>query len=206
MINMAIGDIIEARLFGTLFGQLHLNVFTYQIDTQNGPADYDGIADATWDILVPAVQQIATADLTFERVEVDNVTDGLSFGSFASSATGTVAGNAFSPFATWYFRYNRSTKITRSGGKRFGGVAEVEVADGVAVTSFLPTLSAAANDLEQSVTWLNPTDPTNAVGMSPVIVGRKPAGGYDLARVNKVESVQYVSVSTQNSRKFGRGS
>jgi hypothetical protein len=200
-----VDDIIQVTLRGTLYGQRVLNVFHYKVTDVTGAVDYDLIAGTCLSKLTSDITPIQVSAMTWERCDLDNLTDGLSFGSATGTFNGVLATEGFAPFAAWYFRLNRSTKLTRSGGKRIAGVPENEVSNGTAESSFIPTLAVAAGEMLLPINWNFLSAPVGSGSMELGILGRNPDGTFDLSRFNGVSGIEYVSVSTQNSRKFGRG-
>ena len=120
----------------------------------------------------------------------------MSFGSIGlGTLDGLVTGTAQPPYIAWEFIYRRATALTRNGFKRFAGVTEEDVDQaGNVQAGILANLVALADDLEQPLTG------PGSQPFSPVIYGR-PIPSNPTPRIGFVSQVQFLRVTTQNSRK-----
>lgn len=204
---MAVGDIVESIFRQDAFGQEALNVFQYRITQEDTPFDYNDVAEELYQFYRDTFRLIQVAGIVYQEVIVNNITDGISFGTFVGAESSLIGGTNFAAFAAYSFKYNRATKVTRPGGKRITGVIRERVANSAPNVALLADCQAVAVDLSAPIELRDvPAGPITGV-LTPVIVGRAPvSGGYDLSRVNDVTSVEFTGISTQNSRKVGQGS
>lgn len=199
-------DILQLTVFGRQQGQDVLNVFHYLYFTEsvNNPSLED-IATA-WGIEFDTKVLVAlSTKLSYQRVLLENLTDGLEFSDGTYIASGDVTGEALPSHDTYSVKLIRSTKLTRNGRKSFAGVAENLQADGAVLLS-APQIQDIEDfcglPLSLPVASISP-DP---VILSPVIIGRTldVNGVYqlDLTKINPVTGAQLkLGVRTQNTRK-----
>lgn len=206
------GEIIKITDRQTLFGQEVLNVYWYQIATDLGGATAAEIAEQWWGSLGEEIRAVQHTSLNHIDVTVESIDGSRDFGTFTipgggeNGAIGT--GDCMPPFTTWSFTLIPENRLVRPGGKRIAGVPELEVASGGVVgSSITPTLIELAEEMARQLNYLSTLD-----ALIPVVVGfphpASPTGRP--ARLDRVEirvaSVQVSPyVSTQNTRKYGRG-
>ena len=212
--SVAIGNIIKITDFQSFLGQLMENVYFYRLTAV--PAADDGFTvdeticnkfNADVRLLVLPLQE-SSCQHTITRM--DNLSDGVSFAEVSAPAVGTISGDPEPSFMAYNFVLRRSSKITRNGSKRIGGLDEGGVS-GNGITTVGPALTALGTAMAAPLSY--------AVGgvatpfAEPVIVGRVkvalPDGGFDyvldLAKINPIASAAFTAVSTQRSRKAGKG-
>jgi hypothetical protein len=153
--------------------------------------------------------------LAFDRVELDEV-NGVDIGNYAyvNDETGVVPGEALPVQDAVSVQFLRGDRTTRHGWKRFGGVPETFQAGGELTsgaitqwttdmqTLYFPTLSPIVN-----VDLIDPGDDAiGSVGLRAIIWGgNSPA--FPMGRYQPIEGILVKpNVSTQNTRKVGRGS
>lgn len=196
---MASGDLYQLIDHQDFGGQKMLNVYWfYQTLGAGGAQDLatDWVAHLSTEL-----RAIQSSLLTHESVSVINLDDDSDFYELAWVANnlGSVGGDVLPLFTAWGFRYNRSSRSTRHGYKRVPGVAEADTNAGQASAGVLARLAALETKLAADVVGGNGTWSPRIVkitGSSPNLV-YTPAG---------VASVQFYAVTSQNSRKTGRGS
>ena len=199
-------DIIVIRDFQTLFQQQILNVYTLRVVSFSGNPGYDLLLEGFEERVVNLVRSLQCPDLVHTRLEVDNLTNGLEFASLDINAPGTnTCANPSPPFVSVGIRLARATKLTRNGYKRYAGIDESNYTDGVLTSASQNAWQANVADV--LATGIGPSSSSAQFVFESVIVGRVPVtGAYDLNRVNEVTSaVVQPNVTTQNTRKFGRG-
>ena len=204
---MAVGDIYQYTVVQELEGQQVLNVYHY-ICRAVGTATNIPIALETVfnTIMIGAIKPIQTTDLKYRGAIIINLDNPDEFISGSLTATGDVAPDTMPPFVTWAFRLNRASRSVRNGQKRIGGVPEQFVTLGVATPLALTYLEVLAPLFSAIL-----VEPTTGATFEPRILHRATAegpGGTPPATPRAdyaVASSQYVSVSSQNSRKFGHG-
>lgn len=194
---MAVGDVYRLIDDQTLLGQDVKNVYYYRSQIGDGTA---GLLAAAWLAnVLPAVRAIQSVFVSHDLIQTENLNDLSDFSLFAltSNNDGVVTGEVLPAFNSWGFKLNRATRETRNGAKRIAGVAEVNNSNGEAQTAFLATLNDAA------IAMGDPIVDALSNQYEPVIV-RLDAEGLP-AVVNVVVSAEYVRMTTQNTRKPGRG-
>jgi hypothetical protein len=202
-----IGDYLLVKDFQTMFQQQILNVYTFRVTATPADPTYAGFLDAFENTFVTDIAAQQCDVLTHNRIEVDNLTNGLEFAAKDISVQGGGScGSPAPPFVCVSIRMSRSTKITRNGYKRYAGLSSTSYEDGVLVTAAVQSWSLqVAALLDNPVSWIDNNSETWT--WESVIIGRnKVTGDYDLSRVNEVASaVVLENVTTQNTRKYGRG-
>jgi len=201
---LAIGNLLQLVDIQSLNNQQVLNVYYYRCST--APTDETGSyaemsADFQSKVMTP-VRAIQCARLIHTGLSIRNLSNGIDLfeEAFSLAGTQTSAGGSadMPPFVAHLFRLLRSDLSTRNGYKRYAGVRDEDVQLGLStLASSLSNaiIAGLIDDLED-----------NAGGIySPVIVKRPistPAGTYVHS---EVLDAQYRGVTTQNTRKIGRG-
>lgn len=190
----ATGNTYEIRLGSVLDGQNMLNVFHYQCATGT-PAALNLITTFNTNVL-SNLQAIVSTSMEFTTQDCINLDDLSDFwGGVYSTTFGAVSGQFLNPFVCWAFRMNRATRYVRNGAKRFAGVAESWIDNGVANSTASPYLSAAGTAMGNTLTGGG-----SAPTYKPVILHKQPL----LVPTHvpyAISSVGYIGVSTQNTRK-----
>jgi len=219
---VASNDLYLVTLFGQIFGQQTVNTFTYTQLTEETSPDVSAevLANAFYGAFLGASGVLnGTAFSTaqsYNAIRVLNLFDDVSdFFEMAISPveTGATAGATMPPYVTYAFRTPWLGLGVRRGQKRFSGVLETEVNNGVLQPAVLATLEDVQGALGQQLIGSSGT-------YNPVIVRRVktldpdtgkyvyslPSNPTQLFQVGAPSwsAVQYSS--TQNSRKYGRGS
>jgi len=199
---MAIGNRYELIDFQSFEQQDCLNVYYYlQVSGISGNA-----ADliSAWNInVLPVLQTIQSVFISHLAIGAKNLDDPTDFSLLphVPVVTGNQVGEAMPPFAAWAFRLTRQQTNIHHGAKRIAGLSEASQDAGVALPGFRPNLDNFAAVLG-----------TNYVGV---------AGGVYEPRIMRKTKVlippsivytdfpmgagQYIRLTTQNTRKFGRG-
>lgn len=204
---MAIGDIYELIDIQILAGQQVLNVYHYKqlADPTIGTpiAALEGAFYTFIQSLAMPAQSTSLAHLGYRVTNLDNPDE---FDVLVSTETGQVAGDCLPPFCAWAFRLNRATRSVRNGQKRVGGVPEAFQVNGVetaAAEALLVPLGIAMGAII--------TEPVSGGSFQPRILHKATEagpGGVPPATPRAdyaISSGQYTRLSTQNTRKFGRG-
>lgn len=207
------GDILEIVLVQTLFTEVCNNIFHYRLDDVTGTPTYDDILDA-WAVgVLDKINDIQSADVNNVRTIVRNLTNGLDIVEDPNTAIGSVGAASSPSFVAYAFRLLRSTSLTRHGSKRFAGVDEGTHLDNSAQGS-VPLLF---DELETALGSPVEIDGAGGAGfLQPVIVGRTFVAGVpeedtkdhyelDLAKINVVQGAQYIRITSQTTRRVGRG-
>lgn len=206
------GDIFEIAMEGHLYGQLTINAWQYQTVTASVGASAAELGEAWWNHVKTAYRAIPTSDHgnAFELVRVRQLTGtGGLFGFYAvpvgeRGGTRTSDGNPpLTPFAAAGMRLVVGTNVTRPGQKRFGGIGEADNNSGslgAAATAAVEALGAvAAGHLLLGA-------PTALLELQCVVVRKDQATGGVTAFQEVTGVVVNPYLTTQNTRKFGRGS
>lgn len=203
---LTLDDIIQITVFQTLLGQSCLNVFHYRLDYIESAVTYSDLISTFMLEWSTGPRTIQNSACVTTGARLDNLTNGLDFIETVVSLAGTAdsGGETMPPFVSWGYKLVRSTKLTRNGAKRFTGVSEQWLTNGVPNSSFSANLAAVA-------AWLDDPIQVAETGsedftLTPVIVGRYPQGDanvgeLDLSRINDVAVAQFRGVTSQVSRK-----
>lgn len=202
---MATGDMFLLTLTASRVGggDIMQNVFGYQqLDGLEGSSE---LANEFIEENLPSILAIVSEQTTFTGVSCINLNDPTDFASITLTGNaGEGNGDPMPPFVSWTFEYVRADRTVRNGRKAFGLVPEVGVTDGVVdpawVTFVNATATALAGDLDSEgdgSSWRPRIYRRPGTYSSGVVAA--PGAMYP------IQTVSYSSVSTQNSRKFGRG-
>lgn len=210
---LELGDILKITANQTLLNQVVQNVFFYQVTAlptgiePYGPYEYIATRfNAGWGIGIRSMQSSA---LNHTVYRVDNVSNGIDFGEYTVNTPGGISGEVSPSFEAINFLLRRETGITRNGSKRIGGIPESLVTGNTIVMSDTDKANYEAIFAEPLVT----DDSVPVAFAFPVIVGRMlytPVDGdpyyvLDLTKINPIQSALMTAVSTQRSRKAGKG-
>jgi hypothetical protein len=198
----AIGDKFIVKMFSSGSNANALNVFYYESTGTASPNSLDLFVAFGSDIaahLVPFMSDIWGID----RFEVINFDDPADFYSAnVTGYTGAIAGDCTGPFNAWTFTYNRATRASRNGSKRFPGVAEASQASGQATAGALTLLNTAATFLEATISATAGVLYVPRIGRPVYPVPNPlhlPPTGLTLFPIS---GVSYSHIGTQNSRKY----
>lgn len=176
------------------------NTFWYTAAVES---DATILANAFSDEIMPAIFAILANDADALSLSVDNLGDPDDFYlGLPANHSGGRGTDVMKQYNGWYFRYNRATRSTANGRKTFGGVAEADVTDGEAVAGALVLLDALEVVLE------TPFMGSDSTTFSPMIAHTEPYTNPETDKTYRVPvglfpilNVEYVGLSTQNSRK-----
>lgn len=201
------GDIVQLTLYALYNSVISTNVFHYQVISPQVEYFPDTVLDAfITDVITPA-QGLFASSMSFTQVALKNLTNGIDIGAKNYTVNGSVSGEGLPPFACYGYRLNRTNALTRHGHKRFMGIPESMQGGGTIAAGALTLANGLATRMAEHL--IEDAQSNRNFDFAPVIIGRDlDAGGsyvLNLAKVNPVQSGQYVSISTQNTRKFGRG-
>lgn len=197
---MVINDIFELKLFSKLFNVQVLNVFHYRLINVLGAPETSIVASTLWTHISTELRALTTTDIIYERIEYANLNNLNEFGAYPlNNVTGTQVAEAFPPYLVAAFRYFRSTRAVRSGFKRFAGIAEGAMVDGVPTAAFLTLTYALSAKLEDEMTSLvvNPGISAEPVILSKVANGQPRPEPLPFT----VSYVEFTNFGTQNTRK-----
>lgn len=206
----SIGDVYQIVDSGTMIGQKVLNVYFYKlVATPAGFVGASDVAQAYVDQVLPDVCAIQTADVLHQSVKAANLFDETDAHEILVSEPGVAGSDSQGTFEAYPFRLVGNNAAVRAGAKRYAGVEDAFVSDGVVTdVDILAVLNDLADKLAETLTF--------GIGVSlldPVIVKRILLGGnYTLpttpedAILSVVTDVLFDTlVTSQVSRKVGRG-
>jgi len=204
-------DILEFRLrsFWETTGDQFLNVFHYLVTVDTGTMTLAGsgqnIIDDWAGDYTSYLQDIISSEITFSGIDITNLSDPdeIFVGDFTAPFSGGVTGDVLPPFAAWAFIKRRATAVTRNGQMRLAGVPESLQVNGVATAPAVEDLDAFAGIFQVGFSAAATLPEAFNAQFFPRIVRKTPTGGLDV--VNGITGVEYTRISTQNTRKFGRG-
>lgn len=191
---MSVGDVYRLIDNQTYLSGITKNVYYYEHVAGSGGAD-DLITAFILDVLL-AIRNVQSAFLTHESFEAYNLDNLADFNAVpvTTGGAGAVAGEGMPRFNAWGFQLVRTTRFTRNGAKRIGGVAEASQNGGVpASASVTDALTDVATAIGGSI------DDTVGNEFAPVIVRLTVDDLVDVK--NPVSGALYKRLTTQNSRK-----
>ena len=199
-------DVMRIKAKGSLFGQEILNVFFYVFSsTSGGNLAIDTWADDWAESFGDEIVTFLADDVNYFEIEIDNLTDGNEFHIESVDIDGTDSSPAMPSNVAYSFILNRTTKLTRNGGKRFAGCTDVNVTDNqVSLSGAI--ITGMQDWLGEPLTLLDVNGSGVNVTLDPVIVGRTKDGSgvyqLDLAKLNFVANARIrQTVGSQNTRK-----
>lgn len=208
---MSASDVWEVTLHGELYGQVCDNVFYYQ-GVALTDVDEAAIADAAYEQLWALIKVPLITDYTLNTIEVRHLFSGASpFLLPVGEAGAGFAGQGLGSFESFGFTLGVATNATRPGSKRIPGVAEASVDDGVVtdggtITALQDMATQFSTDFVDTalgiVTWAVP------IIVKRILDGdtyRLPTTLAEFVGNAIVDAAASLIVTTQNSRKVGRG-
>lgn len=209
---MAIGanSLIELSVNQTFMGQTIANIWGYKVDVYVGTPNAVQIAEAWWNHVKATYRAIMPSGFgaVFRSVKITELN--VSGGDYAeydipiAEQTGTRASSADQqpPFLAVGVRLVVGSRLTRPGQKRLAGVQEVDQAGGVLIPGTIAIYKTFVDVAASTIVLGAPAAGTTLIPK----VFRKGAGGTILAEQTITGTIVNPNVTTQNSRKFGRGS
>lgn len=186
--------VYEVVLKQDYLSQEVLNVFHYVSNV--GEDDIQQECGDAFDVdNLPDISIIQSEELDYKAIIVRNLTGDLADAVITpTTASGLVVGLELPSFVAASFRYNRQSKDTRNGSKRFCGMIEENVTQQVYEAAFQALLATLATVLDNSISNAGKT-------FQPIIL-HKPADGAGVFTFSTLNSVISLGrVTTQNSRK-----
>lgn len=212
---MAFGDIYRLKLTQVfaLTGPESVNVFHYQQVTVAGSnLGSTDLLTAFQTQVINAIHAIQSAEVSTVQIAAENVVPGVdnAYANFTPGAEpGDISGDCLPPFVCWAYQLTRTSSAVKNGAKRFMGVPETDQDDGNPVLSNQAQRSALQSVLAGNIGVLGTTGT-----FQPVIyrVGRDaktiPAKTIPALapQAFSIAGAPFKGISSQVSRKFGRGS
>lgn len=198
---MAVGDVYAFVATGTVLGELLVNVFHYKAFGA-GDVDLDALSSAFFtDVLTP-IAALLDNHAQYTQLEIKQVVGGSSYNVdvFASPLVGAQAGQCLPPAVCFTYRMQRTQLHRRHGYKRFSGVNEGLVQDGVVISPGAAVITNVAAALAADLT------PISGIALRPVILHSQLNGQPVIPPVPQdIQTVVYSHLGTQNTRKFKHG-
>lgn len=208
---MSTSDCWEVTMKGTLLSNDCDNVFFYRGVAGTDPPE-DDIAQAFYEQCWPLIQDVVSSDYTLDAIEVRHLFSGASAYLLPVAENGQGgSGATMGSFEAYSITLGVGTNSTRPGSKRFGGVEESLVHDGVVSDA------TAITDLNDIADQMSEPLIDTALGIVewavPVIVKRildgssyrLPTSLGELVTNLITSAAASLLISTQNSRKTGYG-
>lgn len=200
-------DIIQLTLEQVYLSQICNNIFFYRLNDITGSPTYADIATAFALDVLNEINGIQSSGVQNSRIIIKNLTNGIDIYETPNTATGDIGGGSNASFVAWAFRLVRTTALTRHGAKRFVGVAEASAGGNTPDATILAALTAVEEALYGAPGF---GTVGNEGAMYPVIVGRTEVGEtgvyeLDLSKINLVAAAQFIRISSQTTRRAGRG-
>lgn len=194
------GPAYQLVLNGTIFDQAFVNVFWYVVLEGTGfEADDLGVAFKIG--ILPSICSVQNVAVEYQQMVINGVRDSHDVATIdIVESVGTITGDCLPPYAAWAYQISRSSTQMRNGYKRLPGVSESWQSNGEAVEG---TPADTLQDVGATMhTHLELAGGTVAV----MTVPRRQFHGVVVDPVQYWEGADcnYVRISTQNTRKFGR--
>lgn len=212
--DMAIGagSLVEFTVRGQVFSQNWMNVYTYQVVGELGSPSASNWGEAFWNKLKATYRPLISSahGAAFLSVLVREMDSALGeYGEFAIPAgeragTGASgAGNVAQPFIAAGIRLTVATRLTRPGQKRIPGQDETDMNGANWETTYQTKLNSFGVVISSAQTLDAP-----ALGsqIKPVVVRRDPTTGLPTAHQDVTGFLVANQITSQVSRKIGRGS
>jgi len=196
---MNVNDVLELTLYQRYLGTVEVRNVLHYVVSSVTTGDEGSLATAFNLDVLPLLLDVQHTGLSHYKQVVANITDGIGLSEIdlIPDQPGVLAGELEPPFVCYAFRKNRLTRQTRSGQVRFAGVPEGAVNNGLAGVLVRDDLDELAEALGSTI--------SDGLGntFSPAIIRKTATGG--VAIINGIVNVEYVSISSQVTRKYGRG-
>lgn len=208
---LAVGSLIEMTVVGKFNAQVYMNVFQYEAIVYPTGVTAAQVAEAYWAHIKATARPLvaetqASGFLAIKCRELDSATgDYGEFGVPAAEQAGTMAvsgSDTVPPFVAAGVRLAVKSRLTRPGQKRFGGMTDAMIADGLLQPAYLTLLNAHMNVLTADMLLGAPAATTT---LRPVVVSKDRATGLPTAFQRVTGYVVNTFASSQVSRKVGRG-
>ena len=184
----------EVVLEQSYFNSNVLNVFHYLSNTSDDDVQ-DLCATAFDEDVMAAIAVIQGANVIYDNIRCKNLTGTLAdFNQIPSQVDGDVAGAVTADFIGAAFRYNRVSKETRNGAKRFAGMVEENIVGGNFTVAYNVDLDALAVVLSADISTVGGV-------FAPIILHKPPDGGGNWTYNELQSAVNLNRLTTQNSRK-----
>lgn len=209
---ITVDSILQWKFYQELSGQQVLNVQYYVVAAEDfGVQTLSGFAQPLFELWTDNLAGVQSTSLFYRKGELYEV-NGLEYDAFVpdNATTGTITGEHMPVMNAVSVQQVRATRVTRHGWKRFAGIPDVP--SWGANNSLTPTAIAAWEDAvtplfgEAIVLNRQGSDPVQTITLIPIIWGGNDPG-YPMGRYSLISGISVkANISTQNTRKIGRGS
>lgn len=197
------GDIISVTLEAELHDQVVINKLHYLIVTFGASADVETLLDLIQSVLINNFIPVQSADLTWKKMRIDNLTDLLSFDNRTISTPGLLVGAAGPSFIAGRFVKLVSSKSTRPGALRLAGITEDTISGQDWIVDSGDRVTAG---LALGLTLDNAVNPPGEINAIPIIARKTSDGPPPIYTANQVTGTGASPILTsQVSRKQGVG-
>jgi hypothetical protein len=206
-----VGNIAQITVSGKTFEQTWSNVYTYQSIIWPGLVTAEQAAEAYWNQVKAAYRALfpvgwAEAFSTVTVVDISDPSgDYAVYGIPSAERAGTrsnPSGDPAPPFLSIGVRLNVPSRVTRPGQKRYAGMYEVDMQGDTATSGYITLIENAA---AATIAGMVLGAPAATVSLNPVVVKRDPATGGVLTYQSVTSTTVNTRITTQNTRKIGRG-
>jgi len=205
------GTLLEVTLNQTTFNQQVLNVFQYRVNTMPGTVTPVQLAEAWWGHTKGAWRAIVSTGYgaVFKTVRLRELNNPAGFyaeydvpsGEQAGLRTPPTQGEVMPPFCSVGVRLVVGTRLTRPGQKRISYLCEGDQVSGALQTAMNVLVQSLFNIIANPMTLPAPA----LTGSIIPIVTRKDSTGTVTANQDVTGYLVNANVTTQNTRKLGRG-
>lgn len=207
-----LGDKLKIIVRGLIYNQQWENVQWYRpTGTAFALVDAGAVAEAYWNNVKDLWRAIvpSSAGMTFESVFVAEPGATGAYGEFSvpvgekdGTRTAGVGGQGLMPFAAVGMRLTVATRTTRPGQKRFIGLTEGDNVNGILGVDMIAAVEALSVKFDSTIALGVPV----ATGvLDPIICRIDRATGDVTASQLVTGHVINSNITSQNSRKYGRG-
>lgn len=206
-------DKLKIIVRGLIYNQQWENVQWYRpTGSAFLTADAGAVAEAYWNDVKTLWRNIvpSSAGMTFESVFVSEPGDSGAYGEFSvpigekdGTRSAGVGGQGLQPYAAVGMRLTVANRSTRPGQKRFIGLTEGDNVNGILGADMIAAVEALSVKFDGTITLGSPV----ATGvLDPIVCRVNRETGEITASQLVTGHVINSNITTQNSRKYGRGS
>lgn len=205
------GSLVNITVTTLSLNGLSLNSWDYEAAGTVAAVPPINIAEAWWNHVKAAYRGIYSTIYgpIFQSVRITELNnDAGAYAEYSiplAERTGTRAGatgDAMPPFSAVGVRLTVGSRVTRPGQKRFGNLYEGDQVSGVLQSGIVNAVNSL---MAVMTTGMVLGAPAAAAGLLPIVGRRDRATGFVVAHQEIEGWLVNTNVTTQNTRKFGRG-
>jgi len=201
---VAIGDLYQLIDRQEFASQTVLNVYYYRLVSSGGSAPFaNDLALAFFETLIPAIIDVQVEGLHHNALEVscpDDPSDFITLTIVAPDGVGTAGTDGLPPFVAGAIRLNRASRELRNGQKRLAGPPESAQTNGTVTGTYTTSMNVIAALMAGSL-----TETGHSSVFVPRIVRKQRTPPYAITADIGISSAEFTKLSSQNTRKIGRG-